>query len=174
MRNILYLSAFLILTQCTSHDEPELIYEVSEEFQPIVEQFILEAGNRGFQYEINNLILRYDDELDPKFCCESNVISSNPNEQKIILINSTICWVNDFQKEALIFHELGHCFLGRYHDESLLPNNDPKSMMVKDDISVYSPCVYAFGDDDCNFTFKRTYYLDELFNEDTAIPDWAN
>ena len=47
-------------------------------------------------------------------------------------------------------------------------------MMVKDNIDIYSPCIYAIGGtNDCSNIFKRTYYLDELFNEATPIPDWA-
>lgn len=172
MRNI-FLCFILICLGC-SKDEDELIYNVPEEFQPIVEKFLEEASVRGFNYEITNLIITYSDELDIKYCgtCNSNIV--NMSTQKIISINTSICWTNDLQKEALVFHELGHCFLGRDHDASLLPNGDPKSMMIEDDISVYSPCVYAFGDTDkCNFVFKREYYLDELFDEKTPIPDWA-
>ncbi len=51
----------------------------------------------------------------------------------------------EFQKEALIFLELGNCFLHRDHEESLPPNSDPKSMMVKDNIGIYSLCISTIG-----------------------------
>lgn len=167
---------FLIvcITGCSSQEEFEAVYEVPDEFQAIIETFVEEAALRGFDYQITNLIIRYDDDMESNYCGQCNSDSMDPSVQKIILINSVKCWLNDFQKEALIFHELGHCLLGRLHDESRLPNDDPKSMMVKDDIGIYSPCIYAIGGTtECNYTFKRSYYLDELFNEATPIPDWA-
>jgi hypothetical protein len=174
MRNIWIGLLIIFMSGCSSQEEPEMVYEVPEEFQAFVETFVEEAALRGFNYQITNLILWYDDDLGIKYCGQCNSNSMDQNIQKIILINSNKCWLNDLQKEALIFHELGHCFLGRLHDTTLLPNDDPKSMMAEGNIRIYSPCIYAIGGtNDCNFTFKRTYYLDELFNENAPTPDWA-
>ncbi len=79
-------------------------------------------------------------------------------------------------KEALIFHEIGHCILGRSHNNEPLPNGDPKSIMVIENQKLYWPCIYDIdgnGGPDCNNTFKRAYYVDELFDENVQIPDWA-
>jgi len=169
-----FFSFIFLLLGCSSDNDFEPMYNIPDEFQEIVETFTAEASARGYDFEINNLIITYDDDLSINYCGTCNSNSSEENIQKIISINSSKCWNNDFQKEALIFHELGHCLLGRIHEDALLPNGDPKSMMIKSNISVYSACVYAFGEvDGCNFVFKRTYYLDELFNENTPIPDWA-
>jgi hypothetical protein len=174
MRNICFGLLMIFITACSTQEEVETVYDVPEEFQTIVETFIEEAALRGFNYQITNLIIRYDDDPESNYCGLCNSSSIDQNIQKIILINSSKCWLNDAQKEALIFHELGHCFLGRLHDTTLLPNDDPKSMMAEGNIRIYSPCIYAIGGtNDCNFTFKRTYYLDELFNENAPTPDWA-
>lgn len=173
MNKILPIILISLLLGC-SKDEFEPVYNVPEEFQPIVESFLAEAQKRGYSIEISNMIITYADDLDSKVCatCYSN--GNSENEQKIISINANQCWANYQQKEVLIFHELGHCILNREHDDSSLPNGDPKSMMIKDNIRVYSPCVYLFGNTVvCDFTFKREYYLDELFDESTPIPDWA-
>ena len=75
--------------------------------------------------------------------------------------------------EVLIFHELGHCVLGRLHQNDYLPNGDPKSLMIQNELDQYA-CVYDLsGDNDCNNLFKREYYLDELFDPTTPTPDWA-
>jgi len=174
MRYICFFCLVLLLSGCSSDDNFEPVYNVPEEFQPIVDTFLAEARARGHEFQINNLIIAYDDELEIRYCGTCNSNSMSNDIQKIISINSRKCWINDAQKEALIFHELGHCFLGREHDDTKLPNGDPKSMMVEDNLSIYSPCVYVFGNNvDCNFTYKRTYYIDELFDENTSIPDWA-
>ncbi len=169
------ISVFLIaLISCQEEETFRPVYDVPKEFQSILEQFELEAIARGFDIEIENLIIKYDEGIEEIYCATCNSKSLDPNIQKIILINPDKCWLNDFAKEALIFHELGHCILGRDHDNSLLPNGDPKSMMVENNIIIYSPCVYAIGGNtDCNFTFKRDYYISELFDEETSIPDWA-
>lgn len=175
MKSLCFGLFIIIVTGCANKEEFEPEYEVSEEFQSIVDTFIEEAALRGHDYQFTNLIMRYDENLvEEIYCGQCNSSSMDQNIQKIILINANKCWINDFQKEAVIFHELGHCFLGRLHDDTLLPNGDPKSMMVKNNISIYSPCLYAIGGtNDCNYTFKRSYYLDELFNEATPTPDWS-
>lgn len=168
------LLILLLFSISCSNESFEPVYEVPEEFEPIVEQFITEAKTRGYDLTINNLIISYSDEIEALYCGKCNSKAPNDEIQKIISINPTVCWMNDYQKEALIFHELGHCFLLRDHDNSTLPNGDPKSMMVKNNLSVYSPCVYAIGGTtECNFVFKRDYYLDELFDQSTPVPDWA-
>jgi len=174
MKNCYLACIVFMIFGCASKDDFEAVYDVPEEFEPIVETFIIEAASRGVDLTINNLIIRYDDSLEDNVCGRSNTMDNDPGFQKIILINTSKCWLNDQQKEALVFHEMGHCILGRSHDETLLPNNAPKSMMVKDDISVYSGCIYALGGDtSCNKTSRREYYLDELFDENTPVPDWA-
>ena len=172
MKKVLLLFFIIAFAGCEK-DDFEPVYNVPEEFQPIIDTFIIEAKQRGLNYNITNLIVTYDETLDISYCATCND-KSNANAQKIIAINTTRCWNNDLQKETLLFHELGHCFLGRDHDATVLPNGDPKSMMIKNNLSIYSPCVYAFGEvDNCNFVYKRTYYINELFNENTPIPDWA-
>lgn len=163
-----------LLNSCSSKSEFDPIYDVPDEFQPIVEKFIQEAVDHGLNLEIDNLIIVYDPDIESTYCGTCNSKDQNSNIQKIISINPKFCWLNDYMKEALIYHELGHCILGRDHENTRLPNDDPKSMMVKDDISVYSPCIYVLGEDtSCNFVFKRAYYIAELFDATTPIPDWA-
>jgi hypothetical protein len=92
------------------------------------------------------------------------------------------CWQNepDQNKEALIFHELGHCLLNRGHKDDVFPSGAPKSLMITQIDGPYQPCDYVLSDDPeavkkCNLTVRRPYYLDELFNENLSdVPDWAN
>lgn len=60
---------------------------------------------------------------------------------------------SDLSKEFVIFHELGHCYLGRLHDES----KDSKGICLS---------IMRSGLEDCrdNYTrLTRKKYLDELF-----------
>jgi len=108
-------------------------------------------------------------------CGSCNANSTKHDEQKIISVNADAdCWNYDEELEVLIFHELGHCYLGRIHDNRRLPNGDPRSIMVKEGLDLYNPCIYPIGYEICGEAYKRLYYVDELFDEQTEIPDWAN
>ena len=112
--------------------------------------------------------------MDDKYCALSNTTSLDPGIQKIISVNPKVqCYTSAQEEEALFFHELGHCILGRSHDNRLLPNEDPRSIMVEGNIDLYTRCLYPIGGNCEDNTYKRAYYLDELFNRQTPVPDWA-
>ena len=165
------LMAGLPLAACERGFEP--VYDVAEDLQIQVDTFLEEAAVRGYELTINNLILEYDPELAPSTCGTCNSHSASNSIQKVISINPHCPITYNEQREALVFHELGHCILGREHDFDLLPNGDPKSLMAPGNIDLYAPCVYKIGEENCDFTFKRGYYLDELFDETTPVPEWA-
>jgi hypothetical protein len=151
------------------------VYNVPPEYQPFIDAFIREAANRGYTLEIKNLIIDYDATIEEPHCARCNSSSLEKGIQKIVWINPNIkCWFTEEEHETLIFHELGHCILGRLHDNGLLPNGDLKILMNANDLSVYSSCIYPVDNEPCDDSFKRPYYLDELFDEETPVPDWGN
>jgi len=167
------LIACIIIAGCQKKNNFSPVYKVPAEFESYVKSFTTEAQARGHYINLNNLIIQYDSSLSLQYCAKSNVISSQIDVQKIISLNAWLkCWQNDTQLETLIFHELGHCILGREHAVSLLPKGDPKTIMYPGDITLYSPCVYALGDS-CNKVYRRAYYIDELFDPSTPVPDWG-
>jgi hypothetical protein len=172
------LMSSILLSGCSKDlDLVDLIvvYDVPAEYQPFVDTFIHEASIRGHSIEIENLIIKYDDSLEGPHCAKCNSNDIEKKLQKIVSINSNIkCWFTVEQQEVLILHELGHCVLGRLHDNGRLPNGDLKSLMNENDLSVYSSCVYPVDNGPCDDTFKRPYYLDELFDEETPVPDWGD
>ena len=175
-QSIWFLLAGLLLFSLSCQKEKLIpIYAVHEDFQALIDSFLVEAAKRGMYLEIDNLILEYDD-LPISFCGKCNSLASSNSTQKIIGINANNrCWEQPSELEALIFHELGHCILGRSHATDTLPNGDPKSLMVDGNITLYAPCRYVFGPDasECNNVHKRTYYLDELFDPETPVPEWS-
>ena len=56
------------------------------------------------------------------------------------------------QKEVLIFHELGHCVLGRGHNDQLNESESPLSIMYSD----IRPAYY--------YPYEKERYLRELYN----------
>lgn len=165
----------VIAASCKNDNEPDFpdpIVSVDPQFQEIVEAFLEEAHTRGKHIELENLIVQLaSPAVQTCGSCNSTDIASKI--QKIVNIQATACWDNPQQREALIFHELGHCVLGREHNSQTLPNGDPKSIMAAGNISMYSPCIYVIGEEDCNYIYKRAYYLDELFDENTPAPAWS-
>ena len=61
MKNCYLACIVFMIFGCASKDDFEAVYDVPEEFEPIVETFIIEAASRGVDLTINNLIIRYDD-----------------------------------------------------------------------------------------------------------------
>ena len=164
----------VFMTGCSKDNDVGLIYRVPLEYQTFVDTFLYEAALRGYSIEIKSLIINFDATLEEPHCAKCNSRSLNKRVQKIISINPNIqCWFTAEQQETLVFHELGHCILGRPHEDGRLPNGDFKSLMNANDLSPYSSCVYPVDNEPCDDRYKRPYYLDELFDEKTPVPDWG-
>lgn len=171
-KTILFSAFIFFLLGCSK--EEDFVYSVPAELEFIIASFKQEAAKRGRQIELDNLIIEYADNLPPTYCGASNVISSENNVQKVIRISSTGgCWNCIDELENLIFHELGHCVLGRQHDNTEMPKGDPRSIMVSNNIQLYSSCAYAINGEPVNYYLRRGYYLDELFDPATPVPRWA-
>ncbi|MBX2841712.1 MAG: hypothetical protein KTR26_08065 [Flammeovirgaceae bacterium] len=176
-------SGFILLFLISCQEErATAIYDVPEEFEPYVEKFKEEALKRGVVLEINNLIVSFEDISDVEFRCGLCAqIPEDPTYQKRIKINPDVsCWgeFSGQSKEALMFHELGHCILGRLeHKNDTLPNGDFASIMNSSDLYLFIKSVcYPINNDltKCkDDLYKRNYYLDELFNVNTPAPDWS-
>lgn len=173
---------FLLLNCCQKEKAEPVEYNVPEEAEKYVEKFLEEASLRNRPMEITNLVIEFtklDTSVreDALVCAACRQVKDHPEKQRRIIINTEInCWkfLSEQAREALIFHELGHCILQRRgHKDSLLPNGDYVSLMNSQTSAVYEICQYDIGDEPCNKLFKREYYIDELFNENTPVPDWA-
>lgn len=172
---LIVLTLAACLLSCSDKDEFKPVYDVPDDWQPYLDRFKAEAAARGRTIDITNLIIRNDDELDESHCGECNTLSLDPNVQKVIGVNpNTVCWFTEEAKEAFIFHELGHCVLGRDHDSSTLPGGSPKTIMIPNDLILYEGCQYPIdGDGSCDHRYRREYYIDELFDPSTPVPDWG-
>jgi hypothetical protein len=168
-----YLPFLIILSLSCEEEDFTPIVDIPEDFKYEVAAFVHEAEQRGIVITIDNLIIKYDPAVDGSSCAKCNSAAVGKDIQKIISMRTNPCYSDWAEREALIFHELGHCLLGRGHTTDTLPNGDPKSIMIPNNIRLYGPCVYQIGDPDCNKTYRRQYYLDELFNAETPVPAWG-
>jgi hypothetical protein len=165
IRGFVLICFCCFVTACAKHQNNTTTYKVPAQWQPYVDAFIAEAAKRGHTINKTNLVMKSDINTDELFCASCNSLELGDQIQKIVSIYSEDqCWFNDQQLEDLIFHELGHCILGRKHVSDILPNGNMKSIMNPGRIDLYSPCSYSLGTP-CDNSFKRAYYVDELFDE---------
>ena len=152
------LSICILLWSC--HHENEQLYP--EEFKVIVDAFFEEANIRGHDLQQSH----YDFEIKLGETPGENVLGSCQQNGHVITINEEE-WpmLTDREKEWVLFHELGHCILGRGHmnAESLTGE-------------CYSYMKGAENDFECSINYYseywREYYMDELFDDKAMLPAW--
>ena len=168
--------AFITLLMVSSCKEPDINILIDEELKPYIEKFIEEANERGVQLYLEDLEAQVVDEInidvDNTYCGYGWYSFEGTKRMRIEIKNSDGCWQNrtTIERENLVFHELGHAYLSRQHSNKTFPNGSPKSMMCASDSA--NPCnnfhTYYVNE------ILRNYYLDELFDESVAEPDFIN
>ncbi|MEM6804053.1 MAG: putative metallopeptidase [Bacteroidota bacterium] len=154
---------FFFSSSCEEGGAPS--YDVELEFQEYVDRFIAEAAARGQEIDFTDsgLSIQFRDAVSKE---SGGVCYLGQHRIEI----EKFFWddANDAQREGLIFHELGHCELDRRHRNDLLPNGEWLSRMRGDPIpDGQTVPVNTFGT-------RREYYVDELFDRATPVPDWAS
>lgn len=169
MRYIFKFALLLILLHLFSCTNPHE-YIVGEEFTQYVKQFELEAKLRGKTIDLESagLIVEFADLKDNEagLCHYEKPIRIEIDKTYWNAISASVN--AGLMKEELMFHELGHGVLGRAHLNTLLENGDWKSLMCGGD---------KLGTRPWNINYhgvRRTYYIDELFDERTSAPEFAN
>lgn len=163
---VFLISVAILLGACRKEDPivPNVL-EIPDIIQPYIDLFEAEAAKRGKDIKIDNLIVEFEGNLQDGTAaglCNFETTNSPPH---IRLDTTSTNWTNnEASREILVFHELGHCILNRLHRDDLLPNTNYVSIMRSTGSQVYGGSLNAF---------KRDYYLDELFDENTPAPDWA-
>ena len=158
---------FLFLTSCKDSKE----FNVNSSFTEYLQRFETEGLSRGhtFDPQNNGLIIEFANLKD-------NTAGLTHYEKPVRIEIDKTYWNDisnsagaDAMKEDLIFHELGHGLLKRDHLNSTLPNGDWKSIMCggPDKVNNRSWNINYRG-------IRRKYYVDELFNESTPVPDFSS
>lgn len=168
MRNvlILILLSYCLLSACTKENDTFSAVEdtsiaegtypnVQEELWVYFARFEEEAALRGENIDLNGLALTAAiEELHPDDVAGvCNYNSRNPNH--IGIDESFWNLAASRWREMVVFHELGHCVLGRGHREGSFDNGLCVSIMRS-------------GTGTCRDAYQRSnraYYLDELFEE---------
>lgn len=170
MRIIILLILLSFCFSCNDEGNTPIIYDVPPEVEPFVQKFIEEGKARGVNLNIDNLIVELTAPVENNgvFVCGvtyGEVIGLPQN--RIEIDTQCLAWRHsEVSQEVLVFHELGHAILLRQHRTDQLPNFDWSSIMVSSNWNIDDFYIFDLT--------KREYYIDELFDESTPTPDWAD
>ncbi len=166
-------SLVLVLLSCQHNPQPEpKQYTVPADVEPYVQAFRDAMLSHNQAVATDNLIITFGTALGEDVC--GQCLLESGKTPRITLNQDTYCWqkASANERECLVFHELGHCLLGRGHRAERFPNKAYVSLMNPDDIGVYATCRYPL-DDVCDKRPRRSYYVDELFEPNTPAPAWS-
>ncbi len=137
-------------------------YEVGTPFEIYVQSFSNEAAKRGVDVDFQRSGLAI------QFGTTANSIQAAVclGNRTIVISEQGWSFMDEFEREALVFHELGHCELGRSHINTRLDNGEWASMM-RGGLSDCDTEILNFAGT------RREYYIDELFDANAPQPDWA-
>jgi hypothetical protein len=162
--SLLFIS--LLFSSCGKNKD---FYYIDPELQPYLDAFLEEGKKRGheFDFDKSGLILKFSH-------LSGSQIGLCHHQIPLLIEIDSLYWQNVTGKKNekelktnLIFHELGHGVLNRSHDNTVLPSGDWKTIMCggeKMDSRNWNVNFYGF---------REKYYIDELFDPKTSVPEWA-
>lgn len=144
------LIAILFATSC-SEEEPEIAIEPA--LQGIFDVFVDEAAARGVlvDFESIGLTARLQTIGQPRV--EGFCRGLEEGGREIVIDRNFWTQALPIRQELLVFHELGHCVLGRDHFDEIDANGNCVSIMN----------TFIDNCEDSFLSTTRTQYLDELF-----------
>lgn len=152
---LLSFSASLLIMGCAKENNENLVIDnlfIDEALAPYFERFVAEGANRGQAIDlvakrIEGFLTDIEEENVAGQCSYSASSTRKVNIDRDYWNSAT-----DLEKELVIFHELGHCYLERSHSDAQ-ENRNCTSIMH----SGTSGCRLRYT------TASRGGYLDELF-----------
>lgn len=174
-KDMVIMIAVIVLEVCTgcAPKGPAPQYQVSG-FETQISAFEQASIDQDQPIVVTDLVIELSADIGSSG--EDGVCIQGTNQTPVIQINATF-WANasDQGKEALVFHELGHCILQRSHVKVVDNNYVPASIMF--------PCASVYNDtagqgnvtcngihtnvelDVMSYQANRNVYINELFNQ---------
>ncbi len=132
-----------------------------------LDRFEEEARQRGHDLDLSEVDAVYVDEIERNgtpFCGWGYSNYDGNGLRRIEISTADFCgWQerSDIERENLFFHEIGHAFFNRSHDESLLCDGSPLSIMNS---TTNGWRIYEEAEEE-----KRAYYISELIDKMAAL-----
>jgi hypothetical protein len=162
-RSLLILFSLFLFSQCEQvileqeevEESSELGGNINSELAPFFITFQEEARRYGLEidYESSNVTAQLEQINNGNV---AGTCTTNGHNLRDIVIDQSF-WdrASPLLREMVIFHELGHCVLGRGHFEGQFNNGVCQSIMR----SGLGSCIDAYNAN------NRDYFIDELFLE---------
>ena len=153
---LVFLASSLFFSCQKEHTPPKNTYQNNAStitLEDLFAKFAAEGLARGYDIDLESAnISGQISEINTEYVAGRCYAGLNNSSQ--IIIDSTFWYsMSDLTKEMIVFHELGHCYLKRSHEDGTLSNGACMSVMRS-------------GLEDCSdnyTTITRGYYIDELF-----------
>lgn len=168
------LCCILLLGACDLvQKEKEEPLDPMVEIQGHVQRFIEEAAARGHDVAaavaaVQIATIDHDIEYEGRSLCGFAPWYADEGTERpsITFAINERCWTSRAGEdhEALVFHELGHAVLDRAHRDDRLPDGSRASIMVGTNLAG----LYVG-----KARNRRAYYVDELFDPQTPVPEWS-
>lgn len=141
------------------------VIQVDPAFETYVQDFIAEGAARGqnINFDDTGLIVEFSEREE-----EGASGLCFVGQHHVIIDKSEWFALSENVRGFLLFHELGHCELDRGHRNEKFGNDVWRSIMrgsPLEPIEIWIPVPF--------FGFRKEYFIDELFNEQSAPPAWA-
>ena len=165
IRSILILFLAFNLSSCYESDESEQDAQqstqvrsyagVDERLWPYFSNFEREAAERNIRVDLTlTNITGAIEEIHEDGVAGSCSYGGRQRTNDVTVDSEFWNRANVFYREYIVFHELGHCFLFRDHDDACLSNRTWESIMRS---GTTRTCRDNYNSQ------TREYYLDELF-----------
>lgn len=140
----------IFLCACSGLTDEKHIY-IDPAFQKYVSEFHQYAYQRGLDFHDQDIVMTHKK-------LEGVCGLSNSDKRTVFIDTTSVCWDSDSDKRELIYHELGHYFLHRQHDTTIINGHgNIKSIMYPGGFIVF-------------FEEYKEYYVNELFDPSTKSP----
>lgn len=165
--HLLLLCCVCLFSSCRKNKTKDRL--VDPGLEVYVSRFFEEAALRNVAISDDNLEVVFKDLTAEGVCGLGFFKFEGTDLRRVEISDNLFCWdiQDEFGRESLVFHELGHAILKRTHRDAKLPSGLPADLMCDGNVCD----IFDFYD---KYTLgKRAYYLDELFNPATPVPIWG-
>lgn len=148
----LFVSSLFIVLFISSCNDTDTL-ETDAELIPYFDIFTKEASARGFTVDYEAARIEGLLQDIPNASVQGQCFRNEEKPRKVIIDINYWSNANELEKQFIIFHELGHCFLDRDH----LDTSDSNGLCTSIMHSSPNACPFEFTN------LNREDYLDELF-----------
>jgi len=164
---------FLSFSSCIKDSAGIEKIQIAPEFETYWNNFLIEAEARDIDLMVDTLAFKMEfAQLDTIFGPSTAGLCQSESGGDILIDTDVWETLHDNGKWGLIYHELGHCVLGRHHTNPF--GNIDQNLRTFECSSLMTGCLCGFG---CGIDFDsemwRNFYLDEFFGL-AAEPAWIN